>query len=65
MAEEAPPRLLKVSETAERMSVSPWTVYRMISRGDLPAIRLGSGPCAPLRVDANELERWIYSEDAA
>ena len=30
-------------------------------RGDLPAVKLGSGPKAPVRVAADELEDWLES----
>ena len=56
------PRLLTVDEVAERLGVHRITVYRRIARGDIPAVRLG-GHGAPLRVDADELERWLYGQD--
>jgi len=33
-------RMLRIPEAAERMSVSPSTVRRLIARGDLPAYRI-------------------------
>ena len=52
--------LLSVAEVAERLRVSPQTVYRRIADGVIPALRLGPGPNDTLRVDRAELERWIY-----
>ena len=36
-----------------------------VAAGDLEAVRIGSGPKAPIRVDAAELERWIFGPPAA
>ena len=56
-------RLLTVPEVAERLRVSRPTVYRRIAEGSLPAVRLGDG-FGPLRVDARELDDWLYREPA-
>lgn len=53
-------RLLTVNETAERLRTSRPTVYRRISRGQLPALRIGDR--GPLRVDADELECWLDNQ---
>jgi excisionase family DNA binding protein len=59
MSTTAPTRqLLTVWQTAERLTVSEKTVRRLISSGNLPALRVG----AQLRVDADELERWLYAD---
>ncbi len=50
-----PDHLLTVAETAERLRQSQETVRRKIREGVIPAIRLGAGPRAPLRVDDQEL----------
>jgi excisionase family DNA binding protein len=60
-----PQNLLTVGEVAERLKVSRWSVYRRVEAGELPAVRLGSGPRAPIRVDERELEAWLYREDEA
>ena len=44
--------LLTVDEAAEQLRVHPVTVRRMIRRGDLAAVRIGS----VYRVDADELK---------
>lgn len=33
--------MLSVKEAAEELGVSIWTVYRLISKGDLPAVKVG------------------------
>ena len=46
-------------EVAQALRLAPRPVYERISSGDLAAIRLGSGPKAPLRVRADELDRYV------
>ena len=55
-------RLLSVEQVARRLGCSPATVRRRIYSGELPAVKLGSGPKAPVRVAADELERWLYAD---
>ena len=59
-----PDHLLTVAETAERLRQSQETVRRKIREGVIPAIRLGAGPRAPLRVDDQELRAWLYAREA-
>jgi excisionase family DNA binding protein len=54
--------LLTTAQVARRLKQSEEVVRRKAREGDLPALRLGAGPRAPLRFDARELERWIYAE---
>src|SRR5918999_424680 len=54
-------RLLTVEEVAERLNVSRATVYRMVYDGRLPTLQLG-GRGSALRVDAAELDRWLYGD---
>jgi excisionase family DNA binding protein len=51
-------RLLRVPEVAERLRVGKSTVYELIAKGALPAIQL-RGRGSTVRVDENELERWL------
>jgi excisionase family DNA binding protein len=53
-------KLLKPSRVAERLQISVWSVYRRIESGKLPAVRIGTGPRAPIRVDAGELHQFVY-----
>jgi excisionase family DNA binding protein len=64
MAQKGSPQLLKVAQVAERIQETPATVYRLIAAGELPAIRLGSSPRSPLRVDAGELHQFVYGQGA-
>jgi len=56
----APPRLLTVREVALTLRQSERTVRDKIASADLPAVRIGSGPRAPIRVEAAELEAFIH-----
>ena len=60
--DELAAKLLTVAEVAERLQVSLWTAYRKIEAGLIPAVRLGSGKRAPIRVSEAELERWLFEE---
>ena len=51
--------LLTVPETAEPLRLSPGTVYEKVETGELAAVRLGSGPRARIRIDADELRRYV------
>ena len=55
-------QLLTVEEAAARLRQSPGTVRRKIREGQLPALRVGSGPRAPFRVDPLELEAFLYAD---
>ncbi|MEM3448808.1 MAG: helix-turn-helix domain-containing protein [Candidatus Bathyarchaeia archaeon] len=50
-----PDRLLSPKRVAEELNVSIWTVYRMVRRGDLVAIRVGR----LLRIPESSLEAFI------
>jgi len=50
-----PDRLLTPKQVAEELNVSVWTVYRLIKRGDLVAIRVGR----LLRIPESSLEAFI------
>jgi excisionase family DNA binding protein len=52
---------MTVLETAERLRVSEKTVRRLASRNDLPTLRVGGS----VRVDADELERWLGRQMSA
>ncbi len=57
--------LLTVQETADRLAQSPVTVRRKIREGEIPAVRLGTGPRAPLRVDERALNAWLGGNEFA
>ncbi len=52
--------LLSVREAAQMMGVSRGSAYRLIERGELPAVRVGG----QLRVDRDELWEYIYGEES-
>jgi excisionase family DNA binding protein len=51
--------LLRVDEAAHMLRIPRSRLYQMLSRGDVPAVRLGRS----LRVPADALKRWV--EDRA
>jgi excisionase family DNA binding protein len=48
-----------VDETADVLRLGRRSVYGRIASGELEAVRLGSGPKAPIRVRAEDLERYV------
>jgi excisionase family DNA binding protein len=60
-SEPSPRHLLTVGETAERLNVSVTTIRRRIWDRELPCLRIGSGPQAPIRVDPADLEDFLHS----
>lgn len=50
-----PPSLLTAAEVAEQLRVSTMTVYRLIRRGELPAVRVGRN----YRVRDADLEAFL------
>jgi excisionase family DNA binding protein len=57
--------LFTVDEVAQTLRLAPRSVYERISSGELAAIRLGSGPKAPIRVTAEELDRYVTPATAS
>ncbi|MFZ3062877.1 MAG: helix-turn-helix domain-containing protein [Actinomycetota bacterium] len=51
-------RLLTVPEVAAMLRVSTMTVYRLIKRGELSAIRVGRG----YRITSQAVDRYLASE---
>jgi excisionase family DNA binding protein len=50
--------LLRIDAAAERLSISRATLYRMIQRGELATVRIGSA----VRVPVVALERWLAAQ---
>lgn len=50
-------QLIRVSEFCERYAVSRATFYRLVKRGDIKIIKLGSAT----RVTENDAEEWLSS----
>jgi excisionase family DNA binding protein len=49
-----PTRLLTVKELSDYLRVHPSTIYRLLKRGDLPGIKLGSD----WRFSVEAIDRW-------
>ena len=49
------PLLLRIDDAAQRLSISRATMYRLIQRGEVPVVRIGSA----VRVRAFELDLWV------
>jgi excisionase family DNA binding protein len=47
--------LLRIDAAADRLAISRATLYRLIQRGELPVIHIGSA----VRVPVSALERWL------
>lgn len=51
--------MLTVRDVAKRLRLAEQTVYRMVSRGELPAIRVGKkGRGLSIRFDRGDMTRW-------
>ena len=51
--------LLTLAEVADRLRVSTRTVKRILSRGELPSVRLTSGPGPTVRIREKDLNTYI------
>lgn len=56
-----PPMLYRIQEAMRLLSVSRATIYRMIQRGDLVAIKLG----AATRITADSIEKVVSTPEHA
>jgi excisionase family DNA binding protein len=54
--------LLTVAEVAERLRCSEPTVRRRIRDGQIPAVKLGQDRSV-IRIDAAELNNWLYQRE--
>jgi excisionase family DNA binding protein len=52
-------RLLTVGEAAFVLRQSPRSVRDKVAAGVIPAMKIGTGPRAPIRSDAAELNAWL------
>lgn len=53
--------LLRPSEAADAIGVGRATVYALIRRGELPAVRIGES----VRIPAEELKKWVEGKRQA
>lgn len=56
MTDNTPPPPVSVVVAAELLGVSRWTIYRMVERGDLHAVRVG----ALQKIRRAEIDRYLY-----
>jgi hypothetical protein len=52
-------RLFTVKEFALAVGLQPGAVYQHVAQGTLPAIRLGNGPNARIRIPASSLDSFF------
>jgi excisionase family DNA binding protein len=50
--------LLRIDAAADRLSISRATLYRMIQRGEIPVVRIGSA----VRIPVSALDRWLAAQ---
>jgi excisionase family DNA binding protein len=53
-------QLLTVDEVADILRQTPRTVRDKIAAGTIAEVTIGDGPKAPIRIEAAELERFLY-----
>jgi excisionase family DNA binding protein len=51
-------RYLTPNQVAATLALSPYTIRKMLRRGELVGIRAGNGPKAPWRIPETELTRY-------
>jgi excisionase family DNA binding protein len=56
---ERRPTIMTVEEVAKYLRVHTMTIYRLIQRGDLPALRVGRG----WRFKKDQIERWLLDHE--
>jgi excisionase family DNA binding protein len=57
--------LISVTEAAQLAGVSYTHVWRLIQRGEVEAVRVGSNDRGPLRVSRSKFTAWLYGGDDA
>lgn len=55
------PAIYRIPEVADMLRLHRASVYRLVKRGDLKAVRIGSS----LRIPARELERLLEQAESA
>ena len=58
-------QLLTVGEVALRLRQSERTVRDKVAAALIPAVRIGDGPRAPIRLRADALEHWLFNAPPA
>ena len=65
MAEKNEPsslgELLNAKKVADLLGIRPWTVYQLVKRGQLPAIKIGG---RIMRFRLKSIENWMTAREA-
>lgn len=51
--------VLTIKQVAPLLNLNEWTVREWVDEGRLPAVRLGTGPRAPIRVRVSDVEKLL------
>lgn len=62
---KAPDRLYTTAEVADRFGLTPAYITRLVQRGELHAIRMGTSTRAPRRFSETELARFLSQQEAS
>lgn len=52
--------LVRIPEACDRLSLGRSTIYALIAKGEIKAVKVG----AAVRIPASELERWVEEQIA-
>jgi excisionase family DNA binding protein len=55
------PTLIPIREAAKLAGVSYVTIWRLVHRGEIEAVRVGEGH-GPLRIPVDEFRAWLYGD---
>ncbi len=56
-AKAPPPRLLRLKLAAEYLSLSEWTLRRLVQEGHFPVVKTHAN--APWLIDRQDLDSWV------
>ncbi len=51
-------QLLKIEQAAQKLAVSTWTVRRLVTDGELYALKVRGG----LRIDSDSVQRYVHKQ---
>jgi len=51
------PRLLRLKEAAQYVSLSPWKLRKLVQDGQLPIVKYGEN--TPWLLDVRDLDGWV------